>query len=119
MAPHKIMSSRLFQTRLSHPPRTIAFVRYDRPISSQSQSYRLHRLETRTAAEETIERLHGRMVRGWKDPGCRISVRFADTAEQRELRVSIVLPLSEPLSLNNTLHSGRNVWFRETSLPHG
>ncbi|KAF9652459.1 hypothetical protein BDM02DRAFT_2748116 [Thelephora ganbajun] len=70
MAPHKIMSSRLFQTRLSHPPRTIAFVR----------------LESRSAAEETIERLHGRMVRGWNDPGCRISVRFADTAEQRELR---------------------------------
>jgi len=31
MAPHKIMSSRLFQTRLSHPPRTIAFVRYEQP----------------------------------------------------------------------------------------
>jgi hypothetical protein len=33
MAPHKIMSSRLFQTRLSHPPRTIAFVRYDLSIT--------------------------------------------------------------------------------------
>jgi len=27
------------------------------------------------------------MVRGLDDPGCRISVRFADSAEQRELRV--------------------------------
>ncbi|KAF9240448.1 hypothetical protein BU15DRAFT_24373, partial [Melanogaster broomeanus] len=43
-------------------------------------------LETRVAAEETIEHLHGRMVRGWNDAGCRISVRFADSAEQRELR---------------------------------
>lgn len=46
-------------------------------------------LETRAAADETIERLHGRMVRGWNDPGCRISVRFADSAEQRELRVRL------------------------------
>lgn len=44
-------------------------------------------LETRIAAQDTIERLHGQMVRGWNDPGCRISVRFADSAEQRELRV--------------------------------
>ncbi|KAG8216591.1 hypothetical protein J3R82DRAFT_6776 [Butyriboletus roseoflavus] len=70
MLPYKIKSSRFFKTKLSNPPRIIAFVR----------------LETRTAAEETIERLHGRMVRGWNDPGCRISVRFADSAEQRELR---------------------------------
>lgn len=28
------------------------------------------------------------MVKGWNDPGCRISVRFADSSEQRELRVS-------------------------------
>ncbi|KAL6306009.1 hypothetical protein BKA93DRAFT_191779 [Sparassis latifolia] len=68
--PYRIMSSRFFQTRLSSPPRIIAFVR----------------LETRVAAEEIIERLHGRMVRGWQDTGCRISVRFADTSEQRELR---------------------------------
>ncbi|KAF8137111.1 hypothetical protein EV363DRAFT_1156073 [Boletus edulis] len=68
--PHKIKSSRFFKTKLSHPPRIIAFVR----------------LETRAAAEETIGGLHGRMVRGWNDPGCRISVRFADSAEQRELR---------------------------------
>jgi hypothetical protein len=47
-----------------------------------------NRLETREAAEEIIERLHGRMVRGWNEPGCRISVRFADSAEQREMRVS-------------------------------
>ncbi|KAI0777265.1 hypothetical protein BD413DRAFT_466980 [Trametes elegans] len=70
VAPYRIMSSRFFQTRLSNPPRVIAFVR----------------LETRDAAEEIIERLHGRLVRGWNDVGCRISVRFADTAEQRELR---------------------------------
>ncbi|KAG2003210.1 rCop c3 [Coprinopsis cinerea AmutBmut pab1-1] len=70
VAPHRIVSSRFFQTRLSNPPRIIAFVR----------------LDTRAGAEEIIERLHGRMVRGWNDTGSRISVRFADTAEQRELR---------------------------------
>ncbi|KAG2054309.1 hypothetical protein BDR06DRAFT_421778 [Suillus hirtellus] len=70
--PYTIKSSRFFKTKLSEPPRIIAFVR----------------LENRTAAEDTIERLHGRMVRGWNDPGCRISVRFADSAEQRELRRS-------------------------------
>ncbi|KAJ7151982.1 hypothetical protein C8R46DRAFT_1303338 [Mycena filopes] len=70
VSPYSIRSSRFFQTKLSSPPRIIAFVR----------------LETRGAAEEIIERLHGRMVRGWNDPGSRISVRFADTSEQRELR---------------------------------
>ncbi|OAX39944.1 hypothetical protein K503DRAFT_849253 [Rhizopogon vinicolor AM-OR11-026] len=70
--PYAIKSSRFFKTKLSEPPRIIAFVR----------------LESRTAAENTIERLHGRMVRGLNDPGCRISVRFADSAEQRELRRS-------------------------------
>ncbi|EGO03342.1 hypothetical protein SERLA73DRAFT_69228 [Serpula lacrymans var. lacrymans S7.3] len=70
VSPYHIKSSRFFKTKLSDPPRIIAFVR----------------LETRTAADEIIERLHGRMVRGWNDPGCRISVRFADSAEQRELR---------------------------------
>ncbi|KAF5324104.1 hypothetical protein D9619_011389 [Psilocybe cf. subviscida] len=70
VSPHRIISSRFFQTRLSNPPRIIAFVR----------------LETRFGAEEIIERLHGRMVRGWNDTGSRISVRFADTSEQRELR---------------------------------
>ncbi|KAJ7661156.1 hypothetical protein B0H17DRAFT_1212343 [Mycena rosella] len=70
VSPYSIRSSRFFQTKLSSPPRIIAFVR----------------LETRNAAEEIIERLHGRMVRGWNDPGSRISVRFADTSEQRELR---------------------------------
>ncbi|KAF5380774.1 hypothetical protein D9757_007116 [Collybiopsis confluens] len=70
VSPHRIKSNRFFQTRLSNPPRIIAFVR----------------LETRHGAEEAIERLHGRMVRGWNDPGSRISVRFADTSEQRELR---------------------------------
>lgn len=48
----------------------------------------LHRLESRSAAEDVVERLHGRVVRGWNDNGCRISVRFADSNEQRELRVS-------------------------------
>ncbi|KAJ6468138.1 hypothetical protein C8R47DRAFT_1055978 [Mycena vitilis] len=72
VSPYSIRSSRFFQTKLSSPPRIIAFVR----------------LETRSAAEEIIERLHGRMVRGWNDPGSRISVRFADTSEQRELRRS-------------------------------
>ncbi|KAF8157126.1 hypothetical protein B0H34DRAFT_798438 [Crassisporium funariophilum] len=71
VSPHRISSSRFFQTRLSNPPRIIAFVR----------------LETRPGAEEVIERLHGRMVRGWNDAGSRISVRFADTSEQRELRL--------------------------------
>lgn len=47
----------------------------------------LHRLETRAAAEEIVERLHGRVIR-LDDSGTRISVRFADTTEQRELRVS-------------------------------
>ncbi|KAJ2912828.1 hypothetical protein MD484_g7578, partial [Candolleomyces efflorescens] len=70
VSPHRVVSSRFFQTRLSNPPRIIAFVR----------------LDTRGGAEEVIERLHGRMVRGWNDAGSRISVRFADTAEQRELR---------------------------------
>ncbi|KAA1473141.1 hypothetical protein DENSPDRAFT_224517 [Dentipellis sp. KUC8613] len=70
--PHAIKSSRFFQTKLSHPPRIIAFVR----------------LESRAACEDIIERLHGRMVRGHDDPGSRISVRFADSAEQRELRRS-------------------------------
>ncbi|KAJ3494163.1 hypothetical protein NLJ89_g10864 [Agrocybe chaxingu] len=70
VSPHRIISSRFFQTRLSNPPRIIAFVR----------------LDTRAGAEEIIEKLHGRMVRGWNDTGSRISVRFADTSEQRELR---------------------------------
>lgn len=56
-------------------------------------------LETRAAAEETIEQLHGKLVRGWNDPGCRISVRFADSAEQRELRVR-ALRFVRRLSLN-------------------
>ena len=107
MAPHNIMSSRLFQTRLSHPPRTIAFVRYDQPTIRYRQSHTFHRLETRTAAEETVERLHGRMVRGWNDTGCRISVRFADTAEQRELRVNIILSFLRAV-LKHAPHSDKN-----------
>ncbi|KAI8986740.1 hypothetical protein BD414DRAFT_415648 [Trametes punicea] len=70
VTPYRIMSSRFFHSRLNHPPRIIAFVR----------------LETRQAAEDIVERLHGRLVRGWNEAGCRISVRFADTPEQRELR---------------------------------
>lgn len=54
--------------------------------SLNSRPFRI-RMDTRPAAEEVIERLHGRVVRGWNDNGCRISVRFADTNEQRELRV--------------------------------
>jgi hypothetical protein len=57
------------------------------------------RLETRSACEDVIKRLHGRMVRGWNDPGSRISVRFADSAEQRELRVRVSdAPLTLPLN---------------------
>ena len=55
------------------------------------------RLETRPAAEEVIERLHGRLVRGWDDPGSRIAVRFADTAAQRALRVSQCISIPRKL----------------------
>ena len=61
------------------------------------------RLETRAGAEEVIERLHGRMVRGWNDTGSRISVRFADTSEQRELRVGAALSIASCISCCNTL----------------
>lgn len=88
--PYKIKSSRFFKTKLSNPPRIIAFVRYVQIFPTSSKYLIVDKsLETRTAAEETIERLHGRLVRGWDDPGCRISVRFADSAEQRELRVCV------------------------------
>lgn len=91
VSPFRIMSNRFFRTRLSNPPRIIAFVRSvlsDHPITYLIAYIALYnRLETREAAEEIIERLHGRMVRGWCDAGSRISVRFADTSEQRELRV--------------------------------
>ncbi|KZP23495.1 hypothetical protein FIBSPDRAFT_1042932 [Athelia psychrophila] len=80
VAPHSIRSSRFFQTKLSDPPRIIAFVR----------------LETPQAAGDIIERLHGRMVRGWNEPGCRISVRLADSAEQRELRRTERVKEGEP-----------------------
>ncbi|EEB88960.1 hypothetical protein MPER_13005 [Moniliophthora perniciosa FA553] len=65
------------------PPATI---RPSSPIFTEASFMAFVRLETRVGAEEVIERLHGRMVRGWNDPGSRISVRFADTSEQRELR---------------------------------
>lgn len=63
-------------------------LRASRP-SLAFQTYHCVRLDTRAACEEIIKRLHGRMVRGRNDPGSRISVRFADSAEQRELRVRI------------------------------
>lgn len=59
----------------------------DQPPSLSYRRCVLCSLETRAGAEEVVERLHGRMVRGWNDAGSRISVRFADTSEQRELRV--------------------------------
>ena len=76
------------------------------------------RLETRAGAEEVIERLHGRMVRGWNDTGSRISVRFADTAEQRELRVR---PCTEDVRLaTDTISSAKSVTCATAiSLPPG
>ena len=76
------------------------------------------RLETRAGAEEVIERLHGRMVRGWNDTGSRISVRFADTAEQRELRVR---PCTEDVRLaTDTNSSAKSVTCATAiSLPPG
>ncbi|EIN08762.1 hypothetical protein PUNSTDRAFT_143489 [Punctularia strigosozonata HHB-11173 SS5] len=109
VTPYKIKSSRFFQTKLSNPPRVIAFVR----------------LETRAACEEIIERLHGRMVRGWNDTGSRISVRFADSNEQRELRRNERVPretdapspakltMAQAALLN--LHGGAQI--RSPSLP--
>lgn len=73
--------------------------------SLNSRPFRI-RMDTRPAAEEVIERLHGRVVRGWNDNGCRISVRFADTNEQRELRV-IFFHISL-LIYSLPLHSARN-----------
>lgn len=47
------------------------------------------RLETRESALETIDRLNGRVVRGYdEDEGDKIIVKFADSAHQRDLRVS-------------------------------
>jgi hypothetical protein len=96
VSPYGIKSSRFFQTKLSHPPRIIAFVRcvcfclvFKELCVLMSFFFPHVRMETRESAEEIIERLHGRMVRGWNDPGSRIAVRFADTSEQRELRVSV------------------------------
>ncbi|KAF7293466.1 hypothetical protein MIND_01124300 [Mycena indigotica] len=65
VSPHHIFTSRFFETRLGYPPRIIAFVR----------------LETRSAVEEIIERLHRRIICEWNGsgPGNRISVHFADT----------------------------------------
>ena len=70
----------------------IAFVRYVSGIDTCRicLTGRL-RLDTRKSAEDVIERLNGRVVRGRNDNGSRIAVRFADTPEQRELRVNILL----------------------------
>ncbi len=56
------------------------------------------RLETPLACEDVIKHLHGRMIRGWNDPASRVSVLFADSAEQQELRVCVFVPLSLPLN---------------------
>ena len=46
------------------------------------------RLETRDAALETIDRLNGRVVRGWdEEESDKIIVKFADSSHQRDLRV--------------------------------
>jgi hypothetical protein len=50
------------------------------------------RMESRAAAEDVIARLNGKKVRGWDvaEAEERVYVRFADTIEQRELRVRFV-----------------------------
>ncbi|KZS95190.1 hypothetical protein SISNIDRAFT_452539 [Sistotremastrum niveocremeum HHB9708] len=71
VAPHRIKSSRIFPSKLSNPPKLIAFVR----------------LESRDAAQDTIDNLNGRVLQGWGNTeGDKITVKFADSAEQRELR---------------------------------
>jgi len=71
------------------------------------------RLETRAGAEEIIERLHGRMVRGWNDTGSRITVRFADTSKQRDLRVRV--PLWAPFSYLHYTQKERAAQETDTS----
>lgn len=44
-------------------------------------------------------------MRGWNDPGCRISVRFADNAEQRELRVGVFAFRSTNLTQKKVYYS--------------
>ncbi|KAJ6613143.1 hypothetical protein B0H10DRAFT_2436594 [Mycena sp. CBHHK59/15] len=68
--PHAIRSSRFLKSRVKDSQTMIAFMR----------------LETRPAAEEIIKRLHGTTIRGWDNTESVISVRFADTLDQRELR---------------------------------
>jgi hypothetical protein len=78
VSPYAIRSSCFFQTMLGHP-RITAFVRWALSLSTISSIFHVlyQRLETRAAAEEIIERLHGQMIRGWNDPGSRISVSFS------------------------------------------
>ncbi|KAF8996227.1 hypothetical protein BDQ17DRAFT_1364633, partial [Cyathus striatus] len=89
---------------ITHPPRHCFSI-----ITISLRFFPSYFRHTRAGAEEIIERLHGRMVRGWNDPGSRISVRFADTSEQRELRVrdATIVP-SSPCSNSFDLYSGQN-----------
>ncbi|GBE80348.1 hypothetical protein SCP_0300630 [Sparassis crispa] len=91
--PYRIISSRIFRTRLSNPPGIIAFAR----------------LETRAAAEEIIERLDGRMVYDEHATPHRIQVRFADTNEQRKLKRAQYFIGREPSLAPFTLSQAANV----------
>lgn len=48
--------------------------------------------------QEISEHLDG-MVYGWKNPRCRIFVRFADSAEQRDMRVSHSIRYGDAMSV--------------------
>ncbi|KAL6300778.1 hypothetical protein BKA93DRAFT_752487 [Sparassis latifolia] len=91
--PYRIISSRIFRTRLSNPPGIIAFAR----------------LETRAAAKEIIERLDGRMVYDEHATPHRIQVRFADTNEQRKLKRAQYFIGREPSLAPFTLSQAANV----------
>jgi hypothetical protein len=99
----------VFPDQTQQPSSYYRFRKVSDSVSHCEHKFDKHvRLETRTGAEEVIERLHGRMVRGWNDAGSRISVRFADTSEQRELRVSYVtlmpaISLTRGFSATNVL----------------
>ncbi|KZT38669.1 hypothetical protein SISSUDRAFT_722721 [Sistotremastrum suecicum HHB10207 ss-3] len=88
VAPHRIKSSRIFPSKLSNPPKLIAFVRYVfLSLLSTTVLMSLNRLESRDAAQDTIDNLNGRVLQGWGNTeGDKITVKFADSAEQRELR---------------------------------
>ncbi|KAJ7274654.1 hypothetical protein C8J57DRAFT_1466637 [Mycena rebaudengoi] len=64
-------------------------------MSDSSTMIAFMRLETRSAAEEVIFFLNGRSVRGWDGVEKRIYVRFADTLDQRELRIPH--PIAHPI----------------------